>query len=231
MLLYRQGLVLECKSRLEGVDRLDADARRAGLALLEQAHTALEEAIATLREAVQRYPTAQRATEAQYCIAEAHRHSAKWPRKRLATVSIETSRASLVRQMQEHLQAAVGEYSSLISRLSQQPDAGREATEAAILRNCYFARADALFDLGKYPEAIAAYSAATNRYQHDPASLEAYVQIASCYRRQGRRLEARGTLDQALVVLSRIRPDADFTRTTRLARADWTQLLTWLRAL
>ena len=43
--------------------------------------------------------------------------------------------------------------------------------------------------------------------------------------------DARGTLDQARVVLSRIRPDADFLKTTRLARQDWVQLIDWLHTL
>jgi tetratricopeptide (TPR) repeat protein len=133
--------------------------------------------------------------------------------------------------MQEQLQAAIDGYSSLITQLSDQQDALRRATEESILRNCYFGRADALFDLARYDEAIQAYSAATNRYQHDPESLEAYVQIASCHRRMGRVSEARGTLEQARVVLQRIRPDADFLRTTRLARQDWAHLLDWLRTL
>jgi tetratricopeptide (TPR) repeat protein len=230
-LLYREALDLESRSRLAGVDRLDNESKRAGLALLEQSHSTFDEAVRTLTEAVQRYPAAPQTVEARYRIAEAHRHSAKWPRKRLNTVSIETSKAALGRQMQEQLQAAVADYNALITRLSEQPDANRTPTDAAILRNCYFGRADALFDLGRYDEAIEAYSAATNRYQHDPESLEAYVQIASCYRRLDRLSEARGTLEQARVVLQRIRPDADFTKTTRLARQDWVLLLNWLRTL
>jgi len=230
-LLYREGVELETKSREAGVDRPDPAHRKDGLALLEQSHTALEEALRTLGEAVLRYPTLSESIEARYRMAEAHRHNAKWPRKRLPTVSIETSRAALVRQMQEQLQAAVADYNALITRLSEQPDASRSPTEGAILRNCYFGRADALFDMGNFDEAIQAYSAATNRYQHDPESLEAYVQIASCYRRLGRASEARGTLEQARIVLQRIRPDADFLRTTRLTRQDWGQLLEWLRTL
>jgi tetratricopeptide (TPR) repeat protein len=230
-LLYRQAQELETRSRVTGVDRLDAESRRTGLALLEQSHSAFEEAIRTLTEAVERYPTAPQAIEARYRIAEAYRHSAKLPRKRIQSVTIETSRALLSRQMAEHLLAAIDGYSSLITHLSDQQDTQRWPTEAAILRNCYFGRADALFDLGRYVEAIQAYSAATNRYQHDPESLEAYVQIASCHRRLGRLSEARGTLEQARVVLQRIRPDADFVRTTRLGRQDWVQLLDWLRTL
>jgi tetratricopeptide (TPR) repeat protein len=204
--------------------------------LLEQSHSTFDEAVRTLSEAVQRYPTAPQAVEARYRIAEAHRHSAKWPRKRLNTVTIETSKALLARQMQEELQSAVTDYSALITQLSEQPDAGRGPTEVAILRNCYFGRADALFDLGlfdpeRYDEAIEAYSAATNRYQHNPESLEAYVRIASCYRRLNRVSEARGTVEQARVVLQRIRPDADFAKTTRLDRQEWMSLLDWLRTL
>jgi tetratricopeptide (TPR) repeat protein len=116
--------------------------------------------------------------------------------------------------------------------LSEQPqDAHRTKAELAILRNCYFGRADVLFDLGRYEEAVQAYSAATNRYQHDPEALEAYVQIACCYRRLDRPNEARGTIEQARVVLQRLRADADFARTTRLDRQQWTELLTWLRTL
>jgi tetratricopeptide (TPR) repeat protein len=230
-LLYRQAMDLEGQSRLSGVDRPDPAARRPGLQLLEQSHAAFEEAIRTLSEAVERYPTAPQAMEARYRIAEAYRHSAKLPRKRLRDVTIETSRTLLTRQMHEQLQLAVDGYSALINQVSDQQGDELRTGQLAILRNCYFGRADALFDLGRYPEAIQAYSAATNRYQHDPESLEAYVQIASCHRRLGRLNEARGTIEQARVVLQRIRPDADFVRTTRLGRQDWAQLLDWLKTL
>jgi len=230
-ILYRQAMELESKSRLVGVDRASAEGRREGLALLEQSHAGFEDALRTLTEAYERYPNAPQVLEARYRIAEAHRHAAKWPRKRLANVTIQTSIAALHRQMQDELQAAVDGYSSLITRLSEKESSQQLPIEASILRNCYFGRADALFDMGQYENAIQAYSAATNRYQHDPESLEAYVQIASCHRRLGRQSEARRTLDQAKVVLQRIRPDADFARTTRLARQEWGQLLDWLRTL
>jgi TolA-binding protein len=230
-LVYRQALELESKSRVAGVDRIVGEGRREGLALLEQAHSAFEDAIRTLTEATERYPEAPQVTEARYRIAEAHRHAAKLPRKRLLNVTIQTSAAALHRQMQEELQAAVDGYNVLITKLSERDGSQHLPLEAAILRNCYFSRADALFDMAKYEDAIQAYSAATNRYQHEPESLEAYIQISSCYRRLGRASEARRTLEQARVVLQRIRPDADFAKTTRLARQDWGQLLDWLRTL
>jgi TolA-binding protein len=230
-ILYRQATELESKSRLAGVDRASPEGRREGMALLEQSHRAFEDALRTLTEAVERYPNAPQILEARYRIAEAHRHAAKLPRKRLDNVTIRTSIAALNRQMQEQLQAASEGYNILITKLSEKESSQHLPIEAAILRNCYFGRADALFDMGLYEKAIEGYSAATNRYQHDPESLEAYVQIASCHRRLGRPSEARRTLDQARAVLQRIRPEADFARTTRLSRQEWGPLLDWLRTL
>ncbi len=230
-LLYRDALMQEARSRIEGADSTDLDRRRSALVVLEQAHTLFRESLKTLTEAVKRYPTAPQAVEARYRIAECYRHSAKWPRKRLSIITIETTRVSLHKQMQADLQSAVDEYSQLISMLGDDKEPYRSPLERSILRNAYFARGDALFDLGRYEEAIKAYSAATNRFQHEPEALEAYVQIAACYRRLNRPAEARGTLEQARVVLNRIKPDADFLRTTRNTREEWGQLLTWLAAL
>ena len=231
-LLYREGLELETKSRAAGVDDTDPIRKQAGLAILEQSYTTFFEAIRTLTEATERYPVSEQVHQARYRIAEAYRHRSKWSRKKLGVVTIETTRISLNRQIQQELQSALDEYSRLIELLgNEQETTGRSSMEQTILRNCYFGRADALFDLGRYEEAAGAYSAATNRYQHQPESLEAYVQIAACYRRLNRPGEARGTLEQARVVLQRLPADTDFTRTTRYDRNEWSQLLTWLASL
>ena len=113
----------------------------------------------------------------------------------------------------------------------QQEKSELSGIEQRILRNCYFARADALYDMQRYEEAIQAYSNATNRYQQEPESLEAYVQIANCHRQRSRPAEARGTLEQAKVILQRIRPDADFQQTTRYNRDEWGKILNWLGSL
>jgi tetratricopeptide (TPR) repeat protein len=231
-LLYRQASEEETQSRMAGVDLTDTEAMKEGLKLLEQSYATYQEAIRVLTEAVQRYPTASQALLSRYWIAEAYRHSALAPRRKLAVTNIETSRLALNRQITQELDAALDEYQKLVAELSdEQSLARRTPVELALLRNCYFGRADALFDLRRYDEAIQAYSAATNRYQNEPESLEAYVQIAACYRRLARPNEARGTLEQARVVLQRIRSDADFHRTTRLGRQQWDELLGWLRTL
>ena len=199
---------------------------------LAKADAAFQEAIRLLDEAVRRYPQAEQMTEARYLLADSHRQAAHWPRKRLELAAIEASKAPLVRQMQDELDGAVREFGTLIAELGNDRDGrGQSRLEQAILRNSYFGRADALFDLGRYDEAAEAYSAATNRYQNEPEALSAYVQIAACYRRQQRQIEARGTLEQARIVLGRIRKDADFRRTTPYSRDEWNNLLNWLSAL
>ena len=77
--------------------------------------------------------------------------------------------------------------------------------ETRLLRNCYFARADVLYDLKRFEDAIDAYVSATNRYQNEPEALEAYVQIANCHRLLNRPDLARGTLEQAKAILNGIR--------------------------
>lgn len=228
---YRSAVECEVKSRQLGVDDRTPERYKAGLAELERAQTQYLDAVKTLSEAVDRFPQAPQAIEARYHIAEGYRQAAKYPRKRLNSVTIESSRVALNTQMQQYLTSAVDEYAKLLHALDDEQSRPRSPTDAAVLRNCYFSRADALFDLGRYEDAAAAYSAATNRFQHEPEALEAYVQVAACHRRMNKTAEARGTIEQAKVVLRRIRTDADFTRTTRYSREQWGTVLDWLATL
>ncbi|HEY2146540.1 MAG TPA: tetratricopeptide repeat protein, partial [Pirellulales bacterium] len=164
-----------------------------------------EEAIVRLEEFVERYPDAAQLIDARYLIGEAYRSSARAPREKLESDTIETSRIAHNKQMQALLMAATAQYEQVQDLLTRRQEQGElEPSEQAILRNCYFARGAALYDMGRYDDAIRAYSAATNRYQHAPEVLEALVQIAACYRRLGKPDEAHGMLEQAKVMLARI---------------------------
>lgn len=230
-LQYRRGLSADTRSRTEGLNDRDPVRREAGLKRLEEARGLLLEAAETLSEAIARFPDAEDTLPARYRIAEAHRRSARFPRERLRDAVIQSTRITLTRQQSADLEEAIRLYTEIVTQLTDQHESQRNPVELKILRNAYFGRADALFDLARYDEAIQAYSAATNRYQHEPEALEAYVQIAACYRRLKKWSEARGTLEQARLVLTRIRPDAQFTQATRLDRAGWGQLLEWLSTL
>lgn len=228
---YDEALALETTSRGSGVDSDDLDQLTKGLVPLEKAAPLFDEAIAVLSEALTRFEKSPQSMVARYQLAEAHRHASKLPRKKMATVPAETTKALLQKQSQNHLQSALTEYSRLISELNEEQDSVRGGVNHSILRNSYFGKADTLYDLGRFEDAITAYSAATNRYQHEPEAIAAYVQIASCYRQMSKTVEARGTLQQAKVVLSRIRSDADFSKTTPYTREEWSNLLEWLVSL
>jgi TolA-binding protein len=237
-MLYRQAVALEAESRKEGVDSGDSDAVPVGLEKLQRSYEACREATEHLNEALQRYPEAPQAIRAWYLLAEAHREAAKYPRKRRDSLALEVTRMSVERDMQAELTRAVDAYNRLIELLSGRErseelastESGLTKIEQAMLRNAYFGSADALFDLGRYEEAIRAYTLAANRYQNEPAALEAFVQIASCHRRMKRPQEAKGVLEQAKVVLTRIDPSVEFEHTTRYERQQWEELLNLLTA-
>ena len=61
--------------------------------------------------------------------------------------------------------------------------------------------------------------------------LEAYVQIAACYRRLGMPVEAKSTLEQAKYALKHIPEEALVDGTTNYDREEWTRLLDTLETL
>jgi tetratricopeptide (TPR) repeat protein len=181
---------------------------------------------------VQRYPDAEQTNGAWYAIAESYRHAAKLPSKSMLVEPAQAGRNALHEQKRTYLESATAAYQQLQARLLQkQEQTDLSAVEQAMLRNTYFGYADALFDLDDYEHALKAYLAATNRYQQEPAALEAFVQLASCYRLLNAPAEARSTLLQAQAALSRMQRDADFTKTTRYNREEWTQIISWLAQL
>lgn len=234
-LLHRQATLREAESRTQIVNSTRPEDRAVGLESLESSYALFETAIDTLhklQQAEERYGNGPHSTYAHYLAADAHRQSARWPERRLATASLETLRDELAAQKTQHLEAAAPAYAQLIARLNQKEEQEELSEfEKTILRNCYFARAHVLYDMERYSEAVEAYSTASNRYQSEPEALEALVQIARCYRQLNRPEDARGTLKQARIVLGRMPPDADFIRTTRQDRQEWERALDWMTNL
>ncbi len=75
--------------------------------------------------------------------------------------------------MKQLLSNAIDQYEQVqdwLTRRQEQTDL--DHSEQAILRNCYFARGAVMYDMGRYDDAILAYSAAMNHYQRQPEVLE-----------------------------------------------------------
>src|SRR5205085_6096340 len=160
--------------------------------------------------------------------SQAYRKLGEDPQHKLESATVSTAKAALRKQLQSALELAVAHNRQLQELLTKRQEQ-RDLTplEKSTLRNSYFAQGSALFDLQRYDEAIKAYSTATNRYQHDPEVLEAFMQIANSYRRLGKLAEARGTLQQAKVVLQRLDKESKFEVATNQDRRQWTELLDW----
>lgn len=224
--LYREAAILEAESRAERTDEVTADSE-AGLEKLELSYQAYQQAIRRLNEAVRRYGEGPEIAEYRYMLAEAHRRASHWPRLKAQTVSVAAARTRLEELAREHTRQASTVVDELLTDLARRQDeAALTEVERGLLRNCQFAKGDLFFDLEMYPEAIDAYSSAANRYNDRPECLEAFVRMATCYRKLGRISDARAVLEQAKLFLTERIPDtADFSATTRHSKAEWGKLL------
>ncbi len=211
---------------LRFVAHLDPSARRAVETALEQVAPLLQNAIARWTEWVKRYADDPRTVQAQYTMAADHRYAALLPAWRLQTEVIQSQRRDLAEEVQQHYRTALKIYDDLAQQLDRlQDQRPLSPLERKVQRNVYFLKAHTLFDMGDYRGALDAYSAASNRYQNDPACLEAFQQIAACYRLLRDPDKARGTREQARIVANSLPADVDYTRTTRYPRDVWLQVL------
>lgn len=190
------------------------------------------EAVQRLEEAVNRYPKQPASIEARYLIAESYRRRAQEAREQGRNEATAEGRLARNREATGLLETSLKNFDlerdELLARQEQGP---LSPLEEAILRNCFFARGAVLYELGRYRDAIDAYSSATNRYHRHPEVLQAYVQIAACYRRLGRPVEARSTLEQAKYALKHLADDAAVDGATNYTRDEWNRILNTLDTL
>jgi len=185
-----------------------------------------EEALKRCGEAVQRYPDDPQSLEARYLTAECYRQLARTAQEKLDKEPAAARRGNAA-PVRDLLAKAVDQYRQLQELLlRQQKERELSPPETAMLRSCVFGQGSGLCTLGQYEGAIQVYAAATRHYYSDPAVLEAYVQTAAAYRRLNKPAEARSTIEQAKVVLARLKaPDERFREVTNHGRSEWQALL------
>ena len=185
-----------------------------------------EEAIGTLEEAVERYPQDSQRLVAQYLIGESYRRWAQELLDRVAQSRTGNERDRNREASSERLQTALAHFEEVQRTITLKThDIHGDPLMGSMLRNCYMLEGSVLFDLGRYKEAIEAYSNVSSLYPDEPFVLETFVQIANCWRRLDRSDKARGAIQQAQIALERLPTDADFTSATALKRDEWRSLL------
>ncbi len=185
------------------------------------------EAIALLEEAVERYPNHESATLSKYTVARAYHSSAELLAERLrapaAENEVQTSRNR--KQIAEDLENAYATYVEVQEQIALAGKAESDPQLRSLLRNCYMMQGSVLIELKRFEEARQAYQNIITLYQNDPVVLESFVQVANCWRRLDQPEMARGNLERAKVVLSKLPPDADFLASTNFNRQEWQVLL------
>jgi tetratricopeptide (TPR) repeat protein len=196
------------------------------------AYTRLDDSISRLEEFVARYPHRPEAPEARFLLAKARRDRAVVPRQKLKKAETDNARKELQAEIQRQLTEAQNQLDLLIEPLQSKETAGLlDPLGQRMLRDAYFERAHNLYTMEKFERAIEAYTNAANRYVEDPNVVLAYIQMANCYDRLGKPIDARGVAIQAMLIHKNLSERA-FTRDkTLMNRDEWRTWLEWTGAL
>jgi tetratricopeptide (TPR) repeat protein len=190
-----------------------------------------EEAVGRLREMSQRYPNEPRNGQVLFLIADSYRKSAGLlaaaasPTTAPADSTSLASAAEAVTARRDRLAKARVAFDADIDEYTQNSPV--TDLDRLYLKLSHFYRADCVYDLGNYQEAIKLYDAATLRYQDDPAALGAYVQIVNAYYALGKPAEARTANERAKWLLQHIPPEAFNNGTFAMPKEYWDQWLKW----
>ena len=184
-----------------------------------------DQAIEKLDEAVLRYPDASQALLARYTIARSYHSAAKKPAKLAIDAKTESERQKNRKIRDRYLTDALDNYLQVQRMLTLQGHVDSNDLERKLLRNCYMMQGSVLFQLKRYEEARKAYANISTLYQNEPSVLESFVHIANCYRRLNKPVKAKGTIEQAKLVLKRLPENTDFKLATNFSRQSWELLL------
>ncbi len=183
-----------------------------------------EPAIARLEEMVQRYPTDQKLPQLTFLMADSYRKSALLLDPSAASLEAQQAAESLTAKRTRLTKA-----NELFNKVLDLYASARPATDADKLyqKLSTFYRADCLYDLGKYEDAIKLYQQAAFRYQDDPAALSAYVQIVNSYCALGKLDDARTANERAKWILKRMPPEAFKEGDYSMPKKYWDDWLKW----
>lgn len=200
--------------------------------LLIAGYQQLDDAVIRLEEYLNRYPAGAETHEVRFLLAKSLQKSAEYPAEKLRSAETDNAKAQYRKQVQERLDRALVEFQQLQVELAAIQGTGRlDLVGQMLMRNCYIDMAFCYFSLERFEEAITAYGNSAARYQQDPDSLTAYMQIANCYDRLQKPSEALSTLAQAKLILKQL-PDDSFPKTAGgMRRDDWEQWLDWAMRL
>ncbi len=189
-----------------------------------------EEAVARLEEMTERYPNDERRGQLLFLMGDSYRKSATLLVK-LASTNVAdgpsgaADQAEAAAAKRERLTKARKLFDRVIDVYREAPP--KRDLDKLYLKLSHFYRADCVYDLGQFADAIKLYDAATLRYQEDPSALAAYVQIVNAYVAMGKSEEARTANERARWLLRRMPADAFSDGSFSMPKEYWEQWLKW----
>lgn len=190
-----------------------------------------ERAIERLSVAVDRYGDSVEGASLRFRLADALRRSTPQISKTLEEPMAQSKRMALESERTRRLEQAQMLFSQVISELESPTRPPLGGPEKLFLRNAYFYRGDCAYDLGRYELAIGLYDVAAKRWEDQPASLVALVQIVNSYCRMGKVQQAKVVNARAKELLKRIPESAFDDPTLPMTRAQWEDWLRWIAEL
>lgn len=194
-----------------------------------------DESVAKLEEFATRYPNDTRKVQLKFVMADSYRKSAAAVGETLAAFDAGklqpttdgklVDRVEMVVARRDRLRKARGLFDEVVEIFKD--DLPTTEIDQLHLKLAHFYRADCLFDLLDYDNAIKFYDMAARRYQNDPSALAAYVQIVNAYVALDKPNEARAANERAKWMLRRIPPEAFGEGSFNISRQYWEQWLSF----
>lgn len=236
----RSDAIARLQQTLDGRTGLKPEAPEYRDALLELARLVinegdLAEAANLLDEALRRYPDDASVPETRFQLGECRRGLAREAARQLADGSLSPSqRSSIDGQRVTDLEAARSEFEKVVHALDPRTTgngAGRDESkldplERDALRLAHLYRADCLFDLGRYQEAIDLYEIAERRYSDSAVSMVALIQIVNAWHELGDLDRAATAHRRAEIRLTQLPDNAFLESGSIFSRDAWER---WLR--
>jgi len=191
-----------------------------------------EEAVARAEELTDRYPADELKPQMIFLMADSLRKSASLLEVKLASAQRPTGGGAGSSDVAEAVAAKRDRLLKSRALYDQVVDLYRASAPATDIDKLYqkmafFYRADCLYDLGDYEEAIKLYDAAAFNYQNDPSSVAAYVQIVNAYFALGKPQQAKAANNRAKWMLAHMPPEAFQDDSFSMPKKYWDQWLQW----
>ncbi|MFO0828888.1 MAG: tetratricopeptide repeat protein [Phycisphaerales bacterium] len=197
------------------------------LARLVVAGDELERGAVLLDEVLRRFPDDPRVPQVRFQLGECRRGQSREAAKRLADGALSPSqRTQLEERRVADLEAARVEFEQVVTLLGERPESELGPLDRDALRLAHLYRADCLFDLGRYREAIALYEIAERRYDENAVSMVALIQIVNAWHELGDTDRAATAHRRAEIRLAQLPDSAFLAADSIFSREAWER---WLR--